>query len=299
MAAAITEFIGDLKLRNLQRSTITKHRNELLSFERWLWPQGLDWQVLTYRQIKPYVAARTDFSWQYLRNTITTLRVFYQWATEQEYVSSSPAAGFKTPRSRTPQPRSLTRDQVRELLGALANAEGDEMRDRVLILTGIYAGLRASELGALRWNQVDIAGLVITIPISKMNHGRCIPIHPVLAEVFKQWKDTQSTLVSGNGVFVHTVEGTKHVFSTRYKRASTASMVGKVCQKWSSRTGIKFTSHMLRHTFATWMLRRSGNIYSVSKALGHAQIAQTQIYVSANVEDIRPDVAKLPDLADW
>ncbi len=79
----------------------------------------------------------------------------------------------------------------------------------------------------------------------------------------------------------------------------TSGRVGKVARHYARKLRLPLTAHVLRHTFATWSLRRSGNLYAVSKALGHSQVAQTEIYVSADVEDLRSTVEQLPGLESW
>src|ERR1051325_8672004 len=94
------------------------------------------------------------------------------------YVALSPAAGMKTPRRPKPLPRALTLDQVRRLICYLRAGVGRRARrDEALLLTALYTGMRASELAALRWPTVDLAGAVINITIAKMGKGRAVPIH--------------------------------------------------------------------------------------------------------------------------
>jgi len=73
----------------------------------------------------------------------------------------------------------------------------------------------------------------------------------------------------------------------------------KIAQRARAGSGVQFTTHELRHTFATWTLRKSKNLYAVSKSLGHSQLRQTEIYVSAEVSDLRDAVNQLPGVADW
>ena len=121
-----------------------------------------------------------------------TLRTFYRWAVEAGYVAMSPAAGFKTPTKPHPLPRALTLVQVRQLVEHLRASGGHRARrDEALLLTALYAGLRASELAGLRWPAVDLAGGVINIHISKMNKGRAVPIHPALRQVLEEWRAIQ------------------------------------------------------------------------------------------------------------
>lgn len=202
-------------------------------------------------------------------------------------MAMSPAAALKTPQRPRPLPRALTLAQVRQLVCYLQACGGRRARrDQALLLTALYAGLRSCELARIRWTDVDLDAGVINIEISKMNKGRSVPIHLELGVQLLAWRAEQA--------------GADHwaVFSLAGV-AFKSSRVGKIAARVAQACGVKFSAHILRHTFATWSLRRSGNLYAVSKALGHAQIQQTEIYVSADPELLRGAVGSLPNLNAW
>lgn len=290
MHTTIAEFVADLKLMGRGPRTIEGHELELRRLGRWLEENGLAWDAVTRRQLQEYARLRADLGFSSRSNMFCSLRVFYKWAVEQGYVALSPAAGFKTPVKPKPVPRALNRPQVRTLvqyLDELGAAGGRRaVRDRALLLTALYAGLRAAELAALRWPAVDLAEGVITIRLSKMNHGRSVPIHPALAEVLTSWREVQGG-AAGWPVFSLDGEGFN------------PNRVGKIARRVSEICGVKFTAHTLRHSFATWALRGSGNLYAVSKMLGHSQVAQTEIYLSAAVDDLRDALGRLPGIGGW
>lgn len=283
---AVKEFLADLRLVGRAARTVEGHELELRRLDRWLADSRLDWRQLERRELQQYTRLRADKGHSSRANMLCSLRTFYRWSVEQGYVAMSPAAGFKTPRRPHPLPRALTLDQIRRLVAHLAGAAGrTARRDEALILTGLYAGLRAKELAGLRWPDVDQAGAVISIELSKMGRGRAVPIHAALGSLLELWWKYQA------------LEST-YVFSLDGRRLS-PDRVGKVCRRVSVAVGFHFTAHMLRHSFATWTLRRSGNLYAVSKALGHAQVQQTEVYLSADVESVRGAVANLPEPACW
>ncbi|WP_255604534.1 site-specific integrase [Oscillochloris sp. ZM17-4] len=199
----------------------------------------------------------------------------------------SPAAGFKTPTKPHPLPRALTLDQVRTLVVYLRGQDGRRaQRDAAMLLTGLYAGLRAAELASLRWPAVDVAGAVINIRLSKMNKGRAVKVHGELAKVLASWRIAQGL---GDTAPVFSLDG----------RPIQPNRVGKVARRVALATGLPLTAHVLRHTFATHALRRGGNLYAVSKALGHSQLRQTEIYLAADEADSAPAVDSLPPLDSW
>lgn len=284
---AIGEFKADLMLMGRAARTIEGHELELLRLQRWCGAEGLEWSTLTRRQLQPYARLRAELGHSSRANMFCSLRTFYRWAVEAGYVALSPAAGFKTPTRPHPLPRALTLPQVRTLVGHLrAGAGRRARRDEALLLTALYAGLRACELGPLCWPGVDLADGVINIRISKMGKGRAVPIHPSLGQVLASWREVQQ-LDSNAPVF--SLDG----------RPILPNRVGKIARGHARALGLPLTAHVLRHTFATWMLRRSGNLYAVSKSLGHAQLRQTEVYVSADVEDLRGPLESLPGVDGW
>lgn len=287
METAIAEFIADLQLNGRSERTVKGHDLELLRLSRWLDAEGLNWRALNRKDLQRYTRLRADKGHSSRSNMLCTLRTFYRWAVEQEYVPLSPAVQFKTPKKPTPQPRALTMEQVRVLLAYLKKQEGRRARrDEVLMLTALYCGLRARELASLRWSELDMTEWVINIQLSKMGHGRSVTVHKALRPFLRRWREQQN------------LEADAPVFSLDGEPLRPAR-AGKIARRVKKATGLPLTTHVLRHTFATWALRRSGNLYAVSKSLGHKQLKQTEVYVSADVEDIRPAIDTLPDLAGW
>lgn len=287
LATVAGEFLADLELLGRAEWTRKKHAQQLRYFGAWIEAEGIEWQAITRRQLQTYARGRAHLGASARSQTICTLRTFFSWAVENEYVAISPAAGFKTPKRPKPLPRALSLDQIRRLLNYLAAGDGRRARrDEALLVTALYTGMRASELAALRWSFVDLAGGVINIRIAKMGKGRALPIHPALYEVLERWRVEQG------------LGQDAPVFSLTGKRMA-PDRVGKVAREAARALHLPLTAHVLRHTFATWALRRSRDLHSVSRNLGHAHIRQTEIYISTDVGDLQPAVLALPQLDSW
>jgi integrase len=175
-----------------------------------------------------------------------------------------------------------TVDEIKAIIGA-ATATA-----KPLLLTAIFAGLRASELRGLRWSDVDLKNCVLHVrqradrygkigsPKSKAGH-RTVPLAPQIVQALREWK---LQCPKGTGLVFPAVSGTAVALHNNTVRAFTAAVraAGVVDQDG----GPKYTGlHALRHFYASWCINpkdRGGLGLSakvVQELLGHSSIAMT------------------------
>lgn len=292
--AIVDAFLDDLRVAGRQPRTIEGHEYELGRFRTWLATQQLDYRTAAPVHLSAYARTRAHLSPSSRAALAVTAHKFFSWAATEGHVAQSPASHLDTPPRPKAVPKALSVKQVRALLEHLDAHAPDglrELRDRALLLTGLYTGMRASELADLVWGKLDLIERVVTITIAKMNKGRSVRMHPDLPSILGVWCDAQG-LKGDHDAPVFSLD-------RKEKKAIVANRVGKVARHYAKLLDIPLTAHTLRHTFATWSLRRSGNIYSVSKALGHARLAQTEIYLRSDPSDSDDAVGSMPGLGDW
>jgi hypothetical protein len=81
---------------------------------------------------------------------------------------------------------------------------------------------------------------------------------------------------------------TEHVFLYR-NRALRKDLIPDRIRAASRRTGVKVTSHRLRHTFATQLLNAGCQVTSIQKLLGHKRLNTTMIYARAHDHTVAED----------
>ena len=140
------------------------------------------------------------------------------------------------------------------------------LRDAVMMRLMINAGLRSSEVINLSNNDVDWTSGKIHIKQGKGNKDRIVWINEDDLEFLRKWKQIKpkSTLLFS------TLKG--KIINDRYLRA--------MVKRRAKNAGISkdVHPHMLRHSFATDLLKESKNIRLVQKALGHSHLSTTMIY---------------------
>jgi len=81
--------------------------------------------------------------------------------------------------------------------------------------------------------------------------------------------------------------------SIRSTAQLTAKNVQQMCLQVSTEAKIKFTPHMLRHTFGRLCIDQDFNIYKLKEIMGHSSVSTTQIYLSLSKEGIKRSFANV------
>lgn len=200
-------------------------------------------------------------------------------ATLDGHLASNPLAGTKKLREPKRPRRYLSVEEVERLL---ANCP---KRFRPLLTTAIFTGCRKSELVAIRWHDVDLDGMKLTIFRSKTGTSDRLDLHPVVAKELERLKRKRPDAKGEDHVFLST-HGTAYVDVRKsWNAALRAAGI-------DARPGLTF--HSTRHSFATVFLANGGAVTDLMAQLGHQKLETTQIYAADVSERRRATVMALP-----
>lgn len=188
------------------------------------------------------------------------------------------------------QAKILSDEQASLVLSSLSSCKRNPLRDRVILLLSLKAGLRAAEISKLDWDMVlEPAGTVGTAielrdQIAKKRGGRVIPLHPELQSALAAWKP-------------HTLGTGPIIRSERGGRMTPVSLCNWFKSVYTA-VGLEgCSSHTGRRTFLTKAARRAhrvgGSLRDVQQLAGHASITTTQRYIDCDPEAQRRLVALL------
>ena len=200
------------------------------------------------------------------------VRAFCAWAHGAALLPDNPAVQVRLHRAPRTPPAFLTDSEVRRLLKALTGRTGLlAKRDRVLIETFLATGIRLQELVSLDIADVDLEAKHLHIRRAKGGQPQVKFLNTHLRGILRGyllWRRRQGTDQCG-ALFL----------SQRGTRLS-PRQVGYRFAHWLQEAGINkaISPHGLRHTFATRLYSRTGDLLVVQRALGHRNIATTEIY---------------------
>lgn len=218
-----------------------------------------------------------------------SLLVFFRWCLNQGYIKENPVEKVEVPRLEKRFPPKLSKQDTLRLLEIVNNYPYDytylRYRNHAIFSMFIFAGLRKNELLNLKFSDVDINNLTIYVKQGKGNKDRIIPMSFTLAQTLKKYLEHRKRLSKTCPEFFTSLWGSQPF---------TDSGLKKVVDQVRDCSGIKFTVHKLRHTFATLMLEGGCDIFSLSRMMGHSDIKTTTIYLNASAEHLRAQITKHP-----
>ena len=190
-------------------------------------------------------------------------------------LSIPPPRNLTVPKRSLKMPNYLSDAETKRFLAA---SSSDHV-DRVIVLLLVYTGMRVSELCNLRTENVDLDSSIIRIRSGKGDKDRIVLIPEYISEELKPYYMERIKKSDLSVYFLTSRRGTRFDTSTVERRI----------RKIAGKAGImrKITPHVLRHTFATSILRNGGDIRFIQQLLGHASVATTQIYTHIDDESLK------------
>lgn len=213
---------------------------------------------------------------QTIRNVVTALRVLLKWCVREELIQTNPCDGLELPSG------GETRDRIASVAEALELLEPLEPRDRAILATAFFAGLRRGELMALRWKDVHLAEKRIevrqaydprtkTFGMPKSNAGFRVGSNaPGIPELLVPYLEAIPPDIGEALIFGH------REFNTTPGQPFNASLLARRCRAAWKDAGLEpIGLHECRHTYASICIAAGINIKTLSTWMGHSSITIT------------------------
>lgn len=288
LTATHAAYTGQLARAPLAAETRRTYASKVRTYLAWLDsadvdgdpltdPAARDWAVRDYRTHLAAVLKRANPT---INNALAAIDDFYTRA------GLGPAAAERLDLP-SAAPRALTGKAVLRWLRA-ANTV-DNPRDRALALTPFYAGARIAEVVALDINDVRLSARKGAARFhGKGGKPRQVELHPELREAYAAWLKERASWPGA--------ETTEALFLNRRGGRLGARGASAIFAAILDHAGLddEATAHVLRHTFATTLVRGGTDLVTVADMLGHARLDQTRRYTLPTAADRERALTLLP-----
>jgi integrase/recombinase XerC len=291
VAAEMARWLGYLGAeRRMSPKTLEAYRRDVAQFLGFLnghlgGPPTLK-QIakLTPADIRAFMAARRGDGAgnRSLMRGLAGCRSFARFLERNGKGKVAALTAVRTPKLPRTLPKPLTAKAARQMTDAdLRAGEAREpwvlARDAAVLALLYGSGLRISEALGLTRQQAPLPGTGDALTVTgKGNKTRMVPVLPQVAKLIAAYVALCPYELPADGpLFVGARGGP---LSPRIVQLAMARLRGALGLPDSA------TPHALRHSFATHLLGRGGDLRAIQELLGHASLSTTQIYTAVDAE---------------
>ena len=276
MTALRQRMIDDLRIRNYSPKTEAVYIRCVARFASHF---GQSPDQLGAEQIREYLIHLVETrraSWSAFNQTVNALRFLYRVTLGRgELVPYIPF-----PRGEKKLPTVLSSEEVGRLLNVLSNP-----KHRAALMTAYAAGLRVSEVVALKLTDIDADRMLIHVRRAKGAKDRTVMLSVQLLAVLREYArlyHPRTWLFPGGNP----------------GQPLSARSLQKICVHARQAAGIskRVTTHTLRHSFATHLLESGTDLRIIQTLLGHSSLSTTAIYTHVSAHRLQATPSPLDRL---
>jgi integrase/recombinase XerC len=211
------------------------------------------------------ILSNKDYSPDTLRCKLVYLKVFFDFAIEEDWLSENPVSKISLPRIPQTPPKCLSLCEV----NALRELAKNDHPSHLAIIETLYAtGVRIGELVNIKLDDINWHDKMIKV-LGKDSIERIVPFSSDCDAVLNHYLSHKEKVNS------------PYLFTNRYYHTNTkmhTETVRKILSPYAKKLGLPLTAHALRHTFAAHLAAKGMRNEEIQFLLGHVNSEYTKLY---------------------
>lgn len=274
------EYVLELEIRNYSPNTIKTYSSIIKKFLEFLSRSSKTFQKQQFLEnFKIYIRIlkkRNNYSDNYIYLVTVVMKKFLEY-NHIDFLDELPP-----PKRSKSVPKSLNEKEIRDLINSVQWNENDptyykhtQMRNKLILIILYSTGLRISELIKIKIKDIDFSERTILIK-GKGNKERIVIFDNYTKEEIENYlkdrpKKSEYLIINNKG----------NSISSRY--------IQMMIKEYAKKANIikNVTPHVLRHSYATHLLKKGVDIRIIQQLLGHSSIISTQIYTAVEMDIIK------------
>jgi site-specific recombinase XerD len=250
-------MLEDMRVRNFAQKTQKAYVTCVAAFARFF---NASPDTLGPDHIRSFLVhlSESGCSQSTFRQYLAALRFLYRTTLKRDWTLEA----IPLPRREKPLPQIISPDEVARLFDHVPSR-----KHRLALMIAYSAGLRVSEIAALRLSDIDSRRMAIRVHRSKGNKDRYVPLSPLLLDALRDYYRAERPVT---WLFPGIRPG-KHM---------SVNPIQDACRRAARSAGLPshVTPKSLRHCFATHLLEAGANIRLIQALLGHTSLSTTALY---------------------
>lgn len=286
MLEDIERFCSFLKLEGKSALTVKAYRSDLEQLREHLLeldpaqePSSESIGVAHIRSFMRWLHDRPDGNRSLSRKT-SAMNSFFLWLKRNERLDHNPMDKIKRPKYGRKLPNFFTEEEMTQLLSIPDTDNLFGLRNRAMLELLYSSGLRAAELAGIRMQDLDLKRGLVRVT-GKGDKQRIVPVGARALDAVQAYLPARQKLASSFSGDI--------LFLSRTGKALDSRQIYTLLQGYirliANQKG--FSTHTLRHSFATHLLERGADLRAIQEMLGHSNLSTTEVYTHVTLEDVK------------
>tara|TARA_B100000927_G_scaffold59205_1_gene45970 strand:- start:230 stop:1105 length:876 start_codon:yes stop_codon:yes gene_type:complete len=277
-------FIKYLRFeKRLSENTVISYETDLNQFLSFYKEYSTSQKIekVDKRTIRSWIVklSLSNLSAKSINRKIASLKSFFKFLVKRDLIKKNPSSHVTSLKTDQKIPTFIKEKDINFLFKNIDVKEDFTGQRDLLILELLYGtGIRISELINIKISDINFAKKEIKV-VGKRNKERIIPMHNNAIYQTKKYLQLAEKEGYENQYLLITKKGEK-IYPMLINRIVKKHLSTLINSK-------KYNPHLLRHTFATHILNKGGDLNSIKDLLGHSSLAATQVYTHNSIEKLK------------
>ena len=262
--------------------TVNNYKKVVLEYLEFLDKECIDIKDANNLVVRNYLRSldKHNYSNKTLCLYISSLRSFYKYLLKNRVIKSNPMVLIKNPKLEKRVPKFLYYNELSSLFESIDTSTVLGIRDNLILEILYSTGVRVSELVSIKLSDINNFDKSITI-FGKGKKSRIVLFGDTLESALNLYLNKSRNILIKTNTDILLLNKNGTPLTDRGVRL----IISKIVEKASIKQNV--SPHVLRHTFATHLLKEGADLKTVQELLGHATLSATEVYTHVTNESLR------------
>lgn len=269
----IITYLDDLsKHRSISKNTYQAYKNDLMQFIMYLKKEKVeDFSKISELRLQSYLSyekkqKKSDAS---IARSMVSIHNFLKFLQLKRVIKEDPAVNLIVPKVELTIPKTISYDEIKQLLQAPTEQLMQGKRDRAILELLYATGIRVSELIALKKEDLDLKFGYISV------HGReqqrVLPLSEIAKKKLRQYIEELDKIAPMQS----------YLFCNRQGQPFTRQGIHRMMKQYAKKAGLtsEVSLQVIRNSFAVHMLENGADLMSIQELLGVKDVVAVQRYL--------------------
>lgn len=224
-----------------------------------------------------------------INNYIRNIKVFFNWLYSEGEIKKNPVEDIKQIKTERRQKAGISEEEFRALLNQFDYTKYHGYRNKVIVMLLQDTGMRIGETLLVEVDNIDFKHRMILVTKTKGNKERYVYFSQQMARELRHYIRFKERYTSTNLLFP-TTRGTEMTVQSFEKQLRDAA----------NAINLSVHPHQLRNNFARQFLLNGGDLFTLSRILGHSSVKVTErAYLDLTREEIAKKYQQHSPLSKW